>query len=221
MPATHAHRIDRVARCTDLGGGFAPGLTDADERHGGCGDKLLNLRDSRAVLRHTPGRERAAAYFMHEEHLDVESLHLWRGDRHVLRGVGFSLSRGECLQVTGPNGSGKTSLLAHGLRADVPGGGAGAVGGPGCAQRSAYLSLRARLPRARTAAEGRPQRAREPALLDRCQTSPQCRGARGCVGARGRELLVRAPGAHALGRAATARGPRRSCSVDGAAVAAG
>jgi heme exporter protein A len=49
--------------------------------------------------------------FMHEERLDVESLHLWRGDRHVLRGVGFSLSRGECLQVTGPNGSGKTSLL--------------------------------------------------------------------------------------------------------------
>src|SRR3979490_2204477 len=48
---------------------------------------------------------------MHEERLDVESLPLWRGDRHVLRGVGFSLSGGECLQVTGPNGSGKTSLL--------------------------------------------------------------------------------------------------------------
>src|SRR6266853_1040553 len=48
---------------------------------------------------------------MHEERLDVEGLHLWRGDRHVLRGVGFSLSGGECLQVTGPNGSGKTSLL--------------------------------------------------------------------------------------------------------------
>jgi len=33
------------------GGDFAPGLPDADARHGGCGDKLLNLRDSRAVLR--------------------------------------------------------------------------------------------------------------------------------------------------------------------------
>jgi heme exporter protein A len=48
---------------------------------------------------------------MHDECLDVENLHLWRGDRHVLRGVSFSLSRGECLQVTGPNGCGKTTLL--------------------------------------------------------------------------------------------------------------
>src|SRR5205823_9192812 len=31
---------------------------------------------------------------------------------------------------------------AHRLRADVPGSRAGAMGGPGCAQRSAYLSLR-------------------------------------------------------------------------------
>jgi heme exporter protein A len=36
---------------------------------------------------------------------------LWRGERHLLRGVSFSLNSGELLQVVGPNGVGKTSLL--------------------------------------------------------------------------------------------------------------
>ncbi len=40
-----------------------------------------------------------------------EGLHLWRGERHVLRGVDLELQRGEILQLTGPNGAGKTSLL--------------------------------------------------------------------------------------------------------------
>jgi heme exporter protein A len=43
--------------------------------------------------------------------LQCENLHVWRGERHVLKGVGFSLGRGECLLVRGPNGTGKTSLL--------------------------------------------------------------------------------------------------------------
>ena len=41
----------------------------------------------------------------------VEQVHVWRGDRHVLRGVDVVLGRGELLHVTGPNGSGKTTLL--------------------------------------------------------------------------------------------------------------
>jgi heme exporter protein A len=48
---------------------------------------------------------------MAEDGLSVENLHLWRGERHVLRGVHFSLRRGACLEVVGPNGSGKTTLL--------------------------------------------------------------------------------------------------------------
>lgn len=48
---------------------------------------------------------------MPERRLQAENLHLWRGDRHVLKGVRFAVSAGECLQITGANGAGKTSLL--------------------------------------------------------------------------------------------------------------
>jgi len=43
--------------------------------------------------------------------LTADNLHLWRGDLHVLRGLSFSLSQGQCLQVIGANGAGKSSLL--------------------------------------------------------------------------------------------------------------
>jgi heme exporter protein A len=48
---------------------------------------------------------------MPDERLSVENLHLWRGDSHVLRGVHFTVEGGTCLEVTGANGAGKTSLL--------------------------------------------------------------------------------------------------------------
>lgn len=43
--------------------------------------------------------------------LAVRQLHLWRGDRHLLRGVDFELNAGQMLRIMGPNGIGKTSLL--------------------------------------------------------------------------------------------------------------
>ena len=43
--------------------------------------------------------------------LTVEKIHVWRGDRHVLKGVSLALGPGELLQVAGPNGTGKTTLL--------------------------------------------------------------------------------------------------------------
>ena len=48
---------------------------------------------------------------MPDQTLEVENLHLWRGERHVLRGVHFALAGGGCLEVRGANGSGKTTLL--------------------------------------------------------------------------------------------------------------
>src|ERR1700728_816645 len=43
--------------------------------------------------------------------LRVEKVHVWRGDRHVLKGVSLSLAPRQMLHIRGPNGSGKTTLL--------------------------------------------------------------------------------------------------------------
>jgi heme exporter protein A len=43
--------------------------------------------------------------------LDIEALSLWRGERMLFRDLAFSVRAGEALQLEGPNGSGKTSLL--------------------------------------------------------------------------------------------------------------
>ena len=43
--------------------------------------------------------------------LSVDKIHVWRGDRHVLQGVSTHVGRGELLHVSGPNGTGKTTLL--------------------------------------------------------------------------------------------------------------
>jgi heme exporter protein A len=43
--------------------------------------------------------------------LSFEKIHVWRGDRHVLQGVSAEVSPKELLHISGPNGTGKTTLL--------------------------------------------------------------------------------------------------------------
>ncbi|MFM7395524.1 MAG: cytochrome c biogenesis heme-transporting ATPase CcmA [Gammaproteobacteria bacterium] len=43
--------------------------------------------------------------------LSVKNLHVFRGERHLLKGLEFEVPRGVCLQVVGANGAGKTTLL--------------------------------------------------------------------------------------------------------------
>ncbi len=43
--------------------------------------------------------------------LCVEKVHVWRGDRHVLKGVSARIVPRELLHISGANGTGKTTLL--------------------------------------------------------------------------------------------------------------
>jgi heme exporter protein A len=43
--------------------------------------------------------------------LEARNLHLWRGTKHVLRGLSFAVAGGHLVHVRGPNGCGKTTLL--------------------------------------------------------------------------------------------------------------
>jgi heme exporter protein A len=43
--------------------------------------------------------------------LCVQKVHVWRGERHVLQGVSAQVLPQELLHISGPNGTGKTTLL--------------------------------------------------------------------------------------------------------------
>jgi heme exporter protein A len=43
--------------------------------------------------------------------LGVDRVHIWRGDQHVLKGVSMHAAPGDLVHVSGPNGTGKTTLL--------------------------------------------------------------------------------------------------------------
>jgi heme exporter protein A len=43
--------------------------------------------------------------------LTIDKVHVWRGERHVLKGVSIQLRPHELVHIAGPNGAGKTTLL--------------------------------------------------------------------------------------------------------------
>jgi heme exporter protein A len=47
----------------------------------------------------------------HPKGLSGRGIHVWRGDRHVLRGVDIDVLPGEVVHIAGPNGTAKTTLL--------------------------------------------------------------------------------------------------------------
>lgn len=59
-----------------------------------------------------PHAEQTAAWFRKAvASLYVDELTLWRGDRCLIEGLSFTLKAGCALQISGPNGCGKTTLL--------------------------------------------------------------------------------------------------------------
>jgi heme exporter protein A len=47
----------------------------------------------------------------HFSGVSARDIHVWRGDRHVLRGLSVEVSAGQGMHVAGSNGAGKTTLL--------------------------------------------------------------------------------------------------------------
>jgi heme exporter protein A len=79
--------------------------------------------------------------------LAIDRVHVWRGERHVLKGVSLVLGARELLHVTGPNGTGKTTLLRVACGLTRPEQGEVAwLGQPIAKNRSAYQSALAYAP---------------------------------------------------------------------------
>lgn len=57
---------------------------------------------------------------INEKILEVENLHSWYGQQHVLDGINFSVHSGEIMVILGSSGCGKTTLLKNIIRLYKP-----------------------------------------------------------------------------------------------------
>jgi len=76
---------------------------------------------------------------MSEATLEGEKIHLWRGERHVLRGVSFGVTGGELPAIDGAERRGQDESAADYLRPVLSGGWSHPLAGRGRAPGSAGI----------------------------------------------------------------------------------
>ena len=86
--------------------------------------------------------------------LEARVINAWRGERHVLKDLSFTLASGECCKVVGPNGIGKTTLLRVLCGLLAPESGEALLARPRGRPRWRGVFRRARLSRSCKCAEG-------------------------------------------------------------------
>ncbi len=115
--------------------------------------------------------------------LSVEKVHVWRGDRHVLKGVSLDAAAASVAAYLGPERHRQDHAAARRVRLAAAGAGAGVLARAVDLQRADGISGGAGLRLARTGAQGRFDGVGEPALCGRTEAPGHGRGVARQLGA--------------------------------------